>query len=88
MWTVAALKIRTLNAKGRKLSTVRAIEVLETHGVDTPDGHVQPPAGLLVPTTVNRWLRTFGFDHDRLTRAPPAVRFEARRRLAATIRSA
>jgi len=74
---VAALKIRTENGKGRKLSTVRAIEVLEEHGVETPEGHVQPTKGLLVPTTVNRWLRTFGFDHGRLTRAPPAVRFEA-----------
>lgn len=76
---VAALKIRTTNAKGRKLSTVRAIEVLEAHGVDTPGGHVQPPKGLLVPSTVNRWLRTFGYEYGRLTRAPPAVRFEASR---------
>jgi hypothetical protein len=27
---------------------------------------------------VNRWLRTWGYDHARMTRAPPAVRFEAR----------
>ena len=32
---VAALKVRTENGKGRKLSTVRAIELLEEHGVDT-----------------------------------------------------
>ena len=65
---VAAKKIRTENGKGRKLSTVRAIEMLEEHGVETPDGHVQLIKGLFVPTTVNRWLRTFGFDHGRLTR--------------------
>lgn len=76
---VAALKVRTENGKGRKLSTVRAIELLEAHGVDTPEGRVQAPKGLLVPTTLNRWLRTWGYDHARMTRPPPAVRFEARR---------
>jgi hypothetical protein len=44
---VAALKIRTENGKGRKLSTGRAIEIIEQHGVGTPDGHVQAPPGLL-----------------------------------------
>ncbi len=75
---VAALKLRTENGKGRKLSTVRAIELLEEHGVDTPQGHVQAPKGLLAATTLNRWLRTWGYDHARMTRPPPAVRFEAR----------
>jgi len=74
---VAALKVRTENGKGRHLSTVRAIELLEEHGVDTPQGLVQAPKGLLAPTTVNRWLRTWGYDHARMTRPPPAVRFEA-----------
>lgn len=74
---MVARKIRTEDGKSRKLSMVRAIEGLEEHGVEMPDGHAQPSKGLLVPTTVNRWLRTFGFDHGRLTRAPPAVRFEA-----------
>ena len=74
---IAALKVRTENGKGRKLSTVRAIELLEDHGVDTPQGHVQIPKGLLAATTVNRWLRTWGYDHRRMTRPPPAVRFEA-----------
>ncbi len=75
---VAALKMRTENGKGRRLSTVRAIELLEEHGVDTPQGHVQAPRGLLAATTLNRWLRTRGYDHARMTRPPPAVRFEAR----------
>ena len=35
---VAALKIRTSNKKGRHLSTARAIQLLETDGVETPDG--------------------------------------------------
>ena len=40
---VAALKIRTSNKKGRHLSTVRAIELLEEHGVETPEGLVRLP---------------------------------------------
>ena len=38
---------------------------------------MQAPKGLLAATTVNRWLRTWGYDHARMTRPPPAVRFEA-----------
>ncbi len=44
---VAALKIRTANKKGRHLSTARAIRLLEEDGVETPDGLVRAPAGLL-----------------------------------------
>jgi len=52
---VAAMKIRTTNKKGRHLSTVRTLQLLVEHGVDTPDGfeklatrqadriHRQPP---------------------------------------------
>ena len=50
---VAALKIRTGNGKGRKLSTDRAIEILEGYGVDTPDGHVQAPPNTLKRSTIN-----------------------------------
>lgn len=35
---IAALKVRTCNGKGRHLSTVQAIRLLEEHGVDTPEG--------------------------------------------------
>src|SRR3546814_45774 len=38
---VAALKIRTTNKKGRHVSTARAIEFLETDGVETPAGLVK-----------------------------------------------
>ena len=75
---VAALKIRTGNGQGRKLSTDRAIEILEEYGVDTPDGHVQAPPNTLKRSTINHWLKTWGLDHPRMTRAPAAVRFEAR----------
>ena len=75
---VAALKLRTSNLKGRRLSTSRCIELLETHGVETPQGLVQAPGGLLHRATVNRYLQLWGYDHARMTRAPAAVRFEAR----------
>lgn len=75
---VAALKIRTSNRKGRHLSTVRAIALMEEHGVETPEGLVKPAQGCLKRTTVNRYLREWGYDHTRMTRPPPAVRFQAR----------
>jgi hypothetical protein len=74
---IAALKIRTCNRKGRHLSTVQAIRLLEEHGIDTPDGHLQAPMGLLKRPTVNRYLKQWGYDQERLHRQPPAVRFEA-----------
>ena len=76
---VAAMKIRTTNKKGRHLSTPRAIELMEEHGVETPEGLVQPPKGMLARTTVNRYLREWGYDEIHMTRAPAAVRFEAKR---------
>jgi hypothetical protein len=74
---VAALKLRTTNKQGRHLSTVRAIELLEKYGVDTAQGHVQAPVGLLTKATVNRYLVKWGLDQSRLSRQPPAVRFQA-----------
>jgi hypothetical protein len=74
---IAAIKIRTSNRKGRHLSTVQAIRLLESDGINTDDGHVTAPAGLLKPTTVNRYLKKWGYDRDTLMRQPPAVRFQA-----------
>lgn len=74
---VAALKLRTTNKQGRHLSTQRAIHLLEQHGVETPQGIVQPVLGLLHKTTVDAYLRHWHLDQPRLTRQPPAVRFEA-----------
>jgi hypothetical protein len=45
--------------------------------VETPDGLVQPEPGLLTKTTVNRYLQKWGYDQERMTRQPPAVRFQA-----------
>ena len=76
---VAALKIRTSNKKSRHLSTARAIRLLEEDGVETPEGLVRAPAGLLKRATVDRALRALGLDHARVTRPIAAVRFQAKR---------
>ena len=74
---VAAMKIRTTNRKGRHLSTVRVLELLEKHGVDTPDGFLKLEPGRITASTLNRHLSRLGYDHGRMTREPPAVRFQA-----------
>jgi hypothetical protein len=74
---IAAFKIRTSNKKGRHVSTARAIELLEEYGMETPDGFIQPPSGLLTKSTVNYYLKAWGYDHASMTRQPPAVRFQA-----------
>lgn len=74
---VAALKFRTTNKKGRHLSTRRAIELLEDYGVDTEQGHIQAPRGVLTRSTVNRYLAHWHLDQPHLHRPPPAVRFQA-----------
>jgi hypothetical protein len=74
---VAALKVRTSNKKGRHLSTSEAIRLLEEEGINTPDGDLQAPKGLLKKATVNRYLKQWGYDYETLRRQPPAVRFQA-----------
>jgi hypothetical protein len=74
---IAALKLRTSNGKGRHLSTREAIRLLECYGVDTPEGHVQAPPTLLNKTTINRYLKKWGYDYTTLLKQPPAVRFQA-----------
>ena len=74
---IAAMKARTTNRKGRHLSTVRILELLEKHGVETPDGLQRLGAGRLTASTANRHMRRLGYDRSRMTREPPAVRFEA-----------
>ena len=54
---VAAMKVRTTNKKGRHLSTVRTLQLLVEHGVDTPDGFQKLAPGKLTASTVNRHLR-------------------------------
>jgi hypothetical protein len=74
---IAALKLRTTNKQGRHLSTQRAIELLEQYGVETSQGLIRAPQGVLHKTTIHVYLRQWPLDQPRLTRQPPAVRFEA-----------
>lgn len=74
---IAALKLRTTNKSGRHLSTGRAIQLLEEYGVETAQGLVKVPEGLLRRPTVDRWLSLYRLDQLRLLREPPAVRFQA-----------
>jgi hypothetical protein len=76
---IAAMKIRTTNRKGRHLSTVRILQLLVNHGVDTPDDFQRLAPGQLTASTINRHLRRLGYDHERMIRPPPAVRFQAER---------
>ena len=75
---IAALKVRTANRKGRHLSTAEAIRLLEDYGLDTAEGHVQAPKGVLKKPTVNYYLKEWGLNWRTLRREPPAVRFQAR----------
>lgn len=59
---IAALKLRTTNKAGRHLSTGRAIQLLEEYGVETQQGLVRAPAGVLSVPTVNRWLSLYRLD--------------------------
>jgi hypothetical protein len=74
---IAALKLRTTNKQGRHLSTGRAIELMEDYGVETAQGLVKAPKGLLRRPTVNRYLSLLRLDQRHLRREPPAVRFQA-----------
>lgn len=74
---IAALKLRTTNKQGRHLSTGRAIELMENYGVETAQGLIKAPKGLLHRPTVNRYLSFLRLDQPHLLREPPAVRFQA-----------
>lgn len=74
---VAALKVRTQNKKGRHLSTVRSLEILEKYGIETPQGLFKIEPGLVSKSLINRYLHTFGYDQATLRSQPPSVRFQA-----------
>jgi hypothetical protein len=58
---VAAMKSRTTNRQGRRLSTKRILEIVTEHGVDTPDrGLVKLPPGRLAASALNRHMRQWG----------------------------
>jgi hypothetical protein len=67
---IAAVKLRTSNQKGRHLSTGEAIRLLENYGLETHEGLVQVPKGLLKTPTVNHYLKQWGLDWHTLRRKP------------------
>src|SRR3989454_1165795 len=50
---IAALQLRTTHKQGRHLSTPRAIEILEQYGVETSQGLLRAPPGVLHKSTIN-----------------------------------
>jgi len=74
---IAAVKLRTSNRQGRHVSTGEAIRLLEDYGLETPEGLVRAPKGVLKTPTVNAYLKQWGLDWRTLRREPPAVRFQA-----------
>ena len=74
---IAALKLRTTNKKGRHLSTKECIRLLEEHGVETSEGLIKSPQGLLKRSTVSRYLKRWGYDTHSMMIEPPSVPFQA-----------
>ena len=74
---IAAIRTRTTNKKNRHLSTAEAIRLMEDPGVQTDDTFVKIPKGLLNKSTVNRYLKLWGFDFRSINKQPPSVRFQA-----------
>jgi hypothetical protein len=74
---IAALKIRTSNKNGRHLSNKACIKILEDYGIETENGLVKAPVGLLKKSTISFYLRRFGLDHLSLQVQPPFIRFQA-----------
>lgn len=74
---IAALKIRTMNKKGRHLSTKECIRLLEEYGIETTEGLVISPKGLLKRSTMSRYLKRWGMDHAQMLIEPAVVRFQA-----------
>ena len=74
---VAALKIRTSNKKNTHLSTKSCIRIIEDHGVEIGNSLIKAPKGTLRKTTINRYLKSFGYDSASMRIEPTVVHFEA-----------
>lgn len=74
---IAALKLRTTNKQDRHLSNAACIRILEEYGIETDQGLVKAPSGLLKKSTVSFYIRRWGLGHDTLRIQPPYIRFQA-----------
>lgn len=75
---IAAMKLRTLNQKGHHLSTKESIRLLEDIGIKTPQGLIKAPKSTLKRSTVDRYLRNWGYNLKALHVEPVAVRYQAK----------
>ena len=75
--TMAAIKLRSMNKKGHHLSTQEAINLLE-YGIQTPNGLITVPKDQLSKSTVNRYLKYWGYNIASLSVEPVVVRFQAK----------
>jgi hypothetical protein len=73
---VAAIKLATLNRKGRHLSTAKAIALAED-GVYLEGRFEHIPKGALTRACCDRWMATLGITLRQRSRPEPCVRFEA-----------
>lgn len=74
---IAALKVRSMNKKGHHLSTAEAIRLLE-YGVESPEGVIKAPKALLIKSTVNHYLKLWGYNLSALSIEPVSIRFQAK----------
>lgn len=74
---IAALKVRSMNKKGHHLSTAEAIRLLE-YGVESPEGIIKIPMGILTKSTVNHYLKLWGYNLTALSIEPVSTRFQAK----------
>ncbi len=75
---IAASKIKTKNLKNHHLPTSEAIRLLEDTGFVVNGEIVKVPCSLLKKSTVNRYLKKWGFDIKSLDVEPVVTRFQAK----------
>jgi len=75
---IAAIKVKSSNRKGHRLSTAEIIRILEIYGVDTPYGYLKPPKGMIKKSTINKYLKKWGYTTELCSIEPAVARFQAR----------
>ena len=76
-YLIAALRRRSSNKKGRHLSIRACIKILENYGIETKEGLIRAPLGLLKKSTVSFYLNRLGLGYNNLEVSTPFVRFQA-----------
>jgi len=76
-YLIAALRRRSSNKKGRHLSIRACIKILENYGIETKEGLIRAPLGLLKKSTVSFYLNRLGLGYNNLEVSTPFIRFQA-----------